>query len=159
MNVPALSERTLRRDIEKGDISIGSEIQVPTLHFSVFLGYSTNKYCLLCISVSMQTVLMQVNMLRSAHESDPSALWWIKGDGVDVVKGLKVSTHDQWSGDADVGDGTLLSLCRNYDERMRAATSVGLGDCATDAFIEVDLNSILHDLKDDLTFLRSGLLL
>lgn len=87
VNVPALSERTLRRDIEKGDISIGSEILVPTLHFSVFLGYSTNKYGLLCISVSMQTVLMQVNMLRSAHESDPSALWWINGDGVDM-KGL-----------------------------------------------------------------------
>lgn len=28
-----------------------------------------------------------------------------------------------------------------------AATSVGFGDRATDAFIEVDLNSILHDLK------------
>lgn len=28
MNVPALSERTLRRDIEKNDISTGSEIQV-----------------------------------------------------------------------------------------------------------------------------------
>lgn len=28
INVPSLSERTLRRDIAKSDISIGSEIQV-----------------------------------------------------------------------------------------------------------------------------------
>jgi len=101
---------------------------------------------------------MQVNMLRNVHENDPSALWWIKGDGVDIVKGFKVSTHDEWSGDADTGDGTLLSLHHNYDERIRAATSIGLGDRATDAFIEVDLNSTLCDLKDDLTFLHSGLL-
>ena len=28
MNVPALSERTIRRDIEKGNVSTGPEIQV-----------------------------------------------------------------------------------------------------------------------------------
>ena len=31
MNVPSLSERTLRRDIEKSEISVGSEIQVVML--------------------------------------------------------------------------------------------------------------------------------
>ena len=33
-------------------------------------------------------------MLESAHEHDPNALWWIKGDGVDIVK---VSTCGKWS--------------------------------------------------------------
>ena len=41
VNVPALSERTLRRDIEKGDFSTGTEIQVNNLYASISIFYST----------------------------------------------------------------------------------------------------------------------
>ena len=54
-------------------------------------------------------------MLESAHEHDPNALWWIKGDGVDIVK---VSTCGKWSGDADVCIGVLSSLRSAYDKQM-----------------------------------------
>lgn len=51
-------------------------------------------------------------MLKAAYESEPDTWWWIKGDGADVVKGLKESTQRLWSGDADLCDGTLLALHR-----------------------------------------------
>ena len=35
-------------------------------------------------------------------ETNPDACWWIKGDGVDVVKGLFESTKGIWSGDVDL---------------------------------------------------------
>ena len=44
-------------------------------------------------------------MLHKALESDPNTRWWIKGDGVDVVKGLCESVKGQWSRDVDLNYG------------------------------------------------------
>lgn len=51
-----------------------------------------------------------MSVLESAHHHDPDAFWRIKGDGVDIVKELKVSTRGKWSGDVDMGNSTLSSL-------------------------------------------------
>lgn len=95
-------------------------------------------------------------MLKYAHESDPHAWWWIKGDGVDVVKGLKESTVGLWSGDADLNDGNLVTLRRMYEQRMKAAAKIGLEDRATNSIIESDLKDSIEELQNDLTFIHSG---
>ena len=38
-------------------------------------------------------LLLQMSVLNQAKKCDPDACWWIKGDGVDVVKGLCESTR------------------------------------------------------------------
>lgn len=53
MNVPSLSERTLRRDIARGEISTGSEIQVlyrtvtiaKLSHSLLLIGYYNQETC------------------------------------------------------------------------------------------------------------------
>ena len=41
-------------------------------------------------------------MIFSAVKTDPDTRWWVKGDGVDVIKGLKESTRGEWSGDVEM---------------------------------------------------------
>jgi hypothetical protein len=123
VNVPALSKRTLRRDIEKNAVSTGPEIQI--------------------------------HILKKAAECNPNALWWVKGDGVDVVKGLGESARGQWSGDADLNDGRLNSLYREYKLRLANAEAIGLRERGTQHFIEEDLNGALQVVIDGLSFLHS----
>jgi len=42
-----------------------------------------------------------VAVLEELASLNPKAQWWIKGDGIDVVKGLCQSVSGQWSGDVD----------------------------------------------------------
>ena len=139
MNVPALSERTLRRDIEKGVFSTGSEIQVPLL---------------LCCSTVVNICACRV---KSTADSNPAAWWWVKADGVDVVKGLWVSTRGEWSGDADLNDGNLAAMYGEYKQRLAKASKLGIDD--QQQVTETDLNLVLHDLRSDLDFLHSGMLI
>ena len=46
----------------------------------------------------------------SALKSNPEAIWWLKGDGADIVPGLHESVHRQWYGDADLDDGALQEM-------------------------------------------------
>lgn len=93
-----------------------------------------------------------MHVLQEAKVADPHARWWIKGDGVDVVKGLWESTRGQWSGDVDLGDGQLQSLYQRYQERLGRAKELGLGQ-PTD--FETDLRCTLEDVTVDLEFLCS----
>ena len=49
-------------------------------------------------------------MLDDAYRSAPNTWWWVKADGVDVVKGLCESVRGVWSGDVDLNDGKLEQL-------------------------------------------------
>lgn len=121
MNVPALSERTLRRDIEKSTFSTGPEIQV-AYH------YRTAKCGIYNPAVIL---LLQTPIPQSAVQSNPGAWWWIKGDGVDVVKGLWESTLGEWSGDADLNDGKLAGMYASYKQRLSTASQLGLDERST----------------------------
>ena len=44
-------------------------------------------------------------MLEKLVSINPTARWWIKGDGTDVIKGLWQSVTGEWSGDVDLNDG------------------------------------------------------
>ena len=98
----------------------------------------------------------QTNLMKQAYECDPETWWWIKGDGVDVVKGLKESVRGLWSGDADLNDGTLATLRLKYDQRLKATANLGLGGRGTLPLIETDLNGALQELDSDLSFIHSG---
>ena len=50
---------------------------------------------------------MQLSMLAHAVEADPDTWWWIKGDRVDVVRGIGESVRGEWLGDIYLNDGSL----------------------------------------------------
>ena len=61
-------------------------------------------------------------MLEKLVSVNPTARWWIKGDGTDVIKGLWQSVSGEWSGDVDFNDillflfyGILLYYMYLYD--------------------------------------------
>ena len=96
-------------------------------------------------------------MLNQAFESDPTTTWWIKGDGVDVTKGLGVSTRGEWSGDVDLNDGVLNCLYQQYKDRLKLAAVIGLREHGTQQSINFDLNKMMEQLSDDLTFIHKGI--
>ena len=95
-------------------------------------------------------------MLHKAMESDHNTRWWIKGDGVDVVRGLCESVKGKWSGDVDLNDGKLCNLYQAYQERMQMVSGIGLKERSTTLLIEEDLNLETAALKKDLEFVHSG---
>ena len=52
-------------------------------------------------------------------QSHPTAWWWLKADGCDLVKGLKESVKLQWSGDVDLNDGQLQKQYEEYVSRLK----------------------------------------
>ena len=72
---------------------------------------------------------------------------------MDVVKGLKVSTKGEWSGDADLNDGYPNNLYKEYQRRLKAATSIGLKGSDT---LELDLATLLQQISADLSFIHNG---
>ena len=49
-------------------------------------------------------------VLKKLVSINPTARWWIKGDGTDVVKGLWQSVSGEWASDVDLNDGKLQHL-------------------------------------------------
>ena len=73
--------------------------------------------------------------LKHAKKSSPDGRWWIKADGCDVRKGLRESIRGTWSGDEDLGDGSLQALCNECKARYQ---SINLC-CLTDrSFIRIN---------------------
>ena len=98
----------------------------------------------------------QSHIIKSAAESDRNTSWWIKGDGVDVVQGLRESVRGQWSGDVDLNDGQLQSLYLEYKQQLKPTGEIGLGERGTQQAVEADLNAALQVVTQGLTFLHSG---
>ena len=107
-------------------------------------------------SIAHCTFYAQTHILKTAAESDPNTMWWIKGDGVDVVMGLKESVRGEWSGDADLSDGKLKYLYQKYKHKLQVAASIGLKERYNPEFIKYDLNAVSEDKINDLTFVHQG---
>lgn len=90
-------------------------------------------------------------MLARAAESDPDTWWWIKGDGVDVVKGIGESVRGEWWGDVDLNDGALGLLYQDYKKKLDDSAMVGLGADPT-----CDLKATAESVEDYLIFLHTG---
>ena len=71
-----------------------------------------------------------------------------------MVKGLCESMRGQWSGDVDLNDGRLKLLYEEYQQQLEEAKAIGLGERKD--HIDVDLNSLLQELVEDLEFIHSS---
>ena len=58
----------------------------------------------------------------------PGGRFWIKADGCDVNNGLRESLKHIWSGDSDLGIGSLQKLYDLYMERRNFYGKLGLGE-------------------------------
>ena len=86
-------------------------------------------------------------------KSHPTAWWWLKADGCDLVKGLKESVKLQWSGDVDLNDGQLQKQYEEYVSRLESVKKAGLvPECASN-----ELTHILEDITKDLQYVQSGI--
>lgn len=91
--------------------------------------------------------------MDKAKQSNPDASWWVKGDGVDVVKGLFESTHGVWSGDVDLSDGKLEQKFRNMCERLDFVNTLGLRERRDSTVLINDLELLLQESKEDSKFI------
>ena len=137
VNIPGISERTIRQDIASSEIHTSSQIQV----------------CMETVWHSSCDDDFQGAVLDEAARTNPDAWWWLKADGCDITKGLKESVELQWSGDVDLNDGALQEQYEVYKKRLTTAEKAGLNRSEA---VE-DLENILQDLVKDLDFVHSGI--
>ena len=91
-------------------------------------------------------------------ETNPDAFWWIKGDGVDVVKGLFESTKGIWSGDVDLSDRALQQKIREICDRLSFVKGLGFSSRRSITVLKDDLKVLLENSKEDSKFILEGLL-
>ncbi len=83
-------------------------------------------------------------------------LWWIKGDGCDLVSGLKESVSHEWSGDVDLNDGQLQKQYEQYRQHLHFIQGIGLGSRQSRFAILVDLKTVEGSVTADLELLVPG---
>jgi len=86
-------------------------------------------------------------------KSHPTAWWWLKADGCDLVKGLKESVKLKWSGDVDLNDGELQEQYNTYIGHLESVKKAGL----VQEHASVELKRISEDLAKDLQYVQSGI--
>ena len=89
-------------------------------------------------------------MLEEAHRVHPSARWWVKADGCDIVSGLEESLRNVWHGDVDLGTGELQVMYQKYLDRLKRIQSSSVQD-----MLYVLLQEKV-DLVEDLQFVSQG---
>ena len=58
-------------------------------------------------------------MIERVAASHPNTWWWVKGDRVDIVKGLWESARELWTGDVDPNDGKLQLRYQEFQDRLQ----------------------------------------
>ena len=101
--------------------------------------------------------LFQYSVLDKAKEAHPTASWWIKADGANIVEGLGESTHQKWTGDVDLCDGELQKSYKEYIDRLSFVSGIGLDKRNCKNKIEEDLHSAIIAIKKDLDFVTAGM--
>lgn len=97
---------------------------------------------------------MQMLLLDTAAKSNPNAVWWIKGDGADIVPGLYESVQQKWYGDVDLNDGDLQDSYKQYKTRLDFVAGLGLGSRARS--ILEDLRMLHQQILSDKEFMIKG---
>lgn len=122
------------------------------------IGVSTNACSRSDIICSPSYVLLhlQTLLLDAAAKANPHATWWIKGDGCDVVPGLCESVQQKWSGDVDLGDGSLQDCYKSYQSKLNFVSGLGLGTRRDKEVIRDDLDTIVNNLRSDKDFVIKG---
>ena len=99
---------------------------------------------------------LQTLLLDAAAKANPHVTWWIKGDGCDVVPGLCESVRQKWSGDVDLGDGSLQDSYKSYQLKLDFVSGLGLGTRREREVIRDDLDTIAKNLSSDKDFVIKG---
>lgn len=86
---------------------------------------------------------------EGSHQLRSYVWWWVKGDSVDVVKGIGESVRGIWSGDVYLND----VLFQEYQKVCAKAAQIGLGHRAA---IHEDIAVAMGNLKDYLIFLSQS---
>jgi len=87
--------------------------------------------------------------------ANPTARWWIKGDGTDFVKGLWQSVSGEWSGDVDLNDGKLQHLYTKFQVTLAWIDKMGL-DTSDLSHTKKDLQNALAIISSDINFISTG---
>ena len=69
-----------------------------------------------------------MKILDAAHNNNPNANWWLKGDGCDLVSGLQESMWHEWNGDANLDDGDLEQKYKAYSDLLGFYKALRIGD-------------------------------
>ena len=83
----------------------------------------------------------------------PDVEWWIKSDGCDVVCCLTESTRFEWSGDVDLGDGSVQKQHVDYLARIERVNGLSLDK----QNLMDELYTVQQSLKEDLRYLPGGI--
>ena len=100
---------------------------------------------------------MQTLLLDSASKANPHAIWWIKGDGCDVVPGICESVTLKWSGDIDLNTGELQASYKEYRARLRFIAEIGLKTRQERCIVMEDLKKVRQQLVDEKDFAIQGM--
>ena len=98
----------------------------------------------------------QFSSLDEANNVHPNAVWWIKGDGCDVVEGLGESTKKIWTGDIDVADGELQKSYDAYLQRLEFVGKIGMPPRNHRPELIDDLRAVLTLICNDLETISNG---
>jgi len=97
-------------------------------------------------------------VLEKLVSVNPTARWWIKGDGTDVIKGLWQSVTGEWSGDVDLNDGKLQQLYTEFKATLGWIDKIGL-DTSDISLIRKDLENALTRISLEINFISNGMYL
>lgn len=80
----------------------------------------------LYVSVPFFYRYLKIAVIERAATLNTNTWWWIKGDGVDMVKALWESVKGQWVGDFDLNDGELQLLYQKLQNQLQWVEEIGL---------------------------------
>ena len=99
---------------------------------------------------------MQTLLLDSASKANPNTIWWLKGDGCDIVPGVCESVDLKWSGDIDLNTGELQVAYQAYRSRLTLISEIGLKTRQARSIVVEDLRKVHQQLLDDKDFATRG---
>lgn len=99
---------------------------------------------------------LKTAVIEKVASLNPDSWWWIKGDGVDVVKGLWESVKGEWAGDVDLNDGMLQLLYEKLQNQLQWVEGIGLDQRNSTEIITEDLEAVMNDIAVDLEFIHGG---
>ena len=91
-------------------------------------------------------------------KANPDAMWWIKGDGCDIVPGLCELVQLKWSGDVDLNDGKVQNDYKLYKSKLDFMSGLGLGSRQERSTNQADLKVVYQQIRSDNEFATKGTL-
>ncbi|XP_072036878.1 uncharacterized protein [Amphiura filiformis] len=99
------------------------------------------------------------DMLRQLKRINPAAKWWIKTGWCEITcnKALRITGKLEFTGDEDLGDGSVLECQELYRERLKNTRAIGVANRKSENAMREDLFRQIAELQDDNVQLCEGL--